>query len=31
MRKFYTTLLMALPFLAADAGVLDLQSKIGAW
>ena len=28
MRKFYTTLLMALPFLAADAGVLDLQSKI---
>ena len=28
MRKFYTTLLMALPFIAADAGVLDLQSKM---
>lgn len=28
MRKFYATLLMALPFIAADAGVLDLQSKM---
>lgn len=28
MRKFYTILLMALPFIAADAGVLDLQSKM---
>ena len=28
MRKFYTTLLMALPFLVAEAGVLDLQSKL---